>query len=260
MTGIFPPDAGGPATFVSRIARTWSKEGHQVTVVTLADALDRRMTESPFRVEQVLRSTPRPWRQLRTIATILLASRGGDVLFINGLALEANFANALLRLRQVHKVVGDKAWEMATAAGLTTDTFDDFQRKPQSRAVEMLRRLRARWTRRADTVIVPSRYLKRVVVGWGVPEERVAVVYNGVDDPHVGAPAVIPLRARYKVISVGRLVPWKGLDALIGVVAGLPDVGLAIVGDGPERDRLETTVQRPRLCKPRVVRRSARPR
>lgn len=243
VTGIFPPDLGGPATSVSHVARTWSEGGHRVTVVTLADSPEQRGVEWPFRVERVRRSIPKPWRQLKTIVAILRAGRNSDVVFINGLAFEANVANALLRRRQVQKVVGDKAWEMATNTGQTTNTFEDFQRAPQSRAVERLRRLRARWTRRADAVIVPSRYLERIVVGWGVREERVAVVYNAVDDLEAGSPAVIPLETTYKLVSVGRLVPWKGLDRLIGVVARLPDVGLAIVGDGPERRRLETTVR-----------------
>jgi len=44
---------------------------------------------------------------------------------------------------------------------------------------------------------------------------------------------------------VGRLVPEKGVDTLLEAVAGLNGVWrLAIVGEGPERSRLETLAQR----------------
>ena len=41
------------------------------------------------------------------------------------------------------------------------------------------------------------------------------------------------------VLGVSRLVPRKGFDVLIGAVAGLPGVHLAIAGAGRDRDRLE---------------------
>jgi glycosyltransferase involved in cell wall biosynthesis len=43
------------------------------------------------------------------------------------------------------------------------------------------------------------------------------------------------------ILSLGRLVPIKGIDDLIRAVArvDLPDVSLHIAGDGPERERLE---------------------
>jgi glycosyltransferase involved in cell wall biosynthesis len=37
------------------------------------------------------------------------------------------------------------------------------------------------------------------------------------------------------VVTVCRLVPWKGVDGVIDAVAQLPGVRLAVVGDGPER-------------------------
>jgi len=48
---------------------------------------------------------------------------------------------------------------------------------------------------------------------------------------------------------VGRLVPEKGVDLLLEAVAGLPGVWrLAVVGAGPERDRLELLARRLELA------------
>ncbi|HUT77240.1 MAG TPA: glycosyltransferase family 4 protein [Polyangia bacterium] len=43
------------------------------------------------------------------------------------------------------------------------------------------------------------------------------------------------------VLSLGRLVPIKGVDVLIDALAGIPGIALVVAGDGPERDRLEST-------------------
>jgi len=45
------------------------------------------------------------------------------------------------------------------------------------------------------------------------------------------------------VVAVGRLVAWKQIDHLIESLAECDDAGLVIVGDGPERGRLEELVR-----------------
>lgn len=51
----------------------------------------------------------------------------------------------------------------------------------------------------------------------------------------------------YKIISAGRLVPWKGFKMLIELMPDIieirNDVTLTIVGDGPERAKLEELVK-----------------
>jgi glycosyltransferase involved in cell wall biosynthesis len=50
-----------------------------------------------------------------------------------------------------------------------------------------------------------------------------------------------------KVVTVGRLVPWKRIDHLIEAVTECKDTGLVVVGDGPERGRLEDIVWKNQL-------------
>ncbi len=82
----------------------------------------------------------------------------------------------------------------------------------------------------------------------GVTAERLAdlghdrsdieVIHNGVDVAHIQS--VEPAAPGFDILFVGRLVAAKGVDQLLRAVAtldGVPTVG--IVGDGPERDRLE---------------------
>jgi len=84
----------------------------------------------------------------------------------------------------------------------------------------------------------------------GVPDRKVRVLMNGVDTERFAPGEVdrgdllpgVPDGA-VVVGTVGRLDPVKGHTHLVEAVARLaPSVHLAIVGDGPERGRIEQTV------------------
>src|SRR5262245_15822312 len=231
ITGIFPPDIGGPATYVPHIAAALAERGHSITVLTLSDCLEHDDSQYGFRVMRLPRRMSKPWRWLRTVREILRLGQDADVLFVNGLAIEAVLANLWLGKPMVQKVVGDLAWERATNRGWVQEGFEEFQKRRYGLRVESLKALRAWWTRRASKVIVPSRYLAGWVMQWGVPEEKMTVIYNAVEPFDRVRPAVVPLRTPLKVVAVGRLVPWKGVDRVVKALVSCPTVGLVIVGD-----------------------------
>jgi glycosyltransferase involved in cell wall biosynthesis len=243
ITGIFPPDIGGPATYVPTMSSELAKRAHKVTVVTLSDTLvDHDDLSYTFRIRRIRRSLFTPWRFLLTVMAILRAGRRAQLLYVNGLYLEAVVANFFLRKPMVQKIVGDWAWERATNKRWVADTFEEFQKCRHGLKIETLKSLRSFCARRADVIIVPSYYLARAVANWGVTESKTIVIYNAVDLPSP-YPCAIPLSTRFKLVTVGRLVPWKQIDHLIEALAGCGDAGLVIVGDGPERTRLEELVR-----------------
>ena len=238
VTGIFPPDIGGPATYVPAIGTELVRRGHEVTVVTLSDRLDHDDRSYPFRVLRIRRAIFKPLRFLLSLAAILREGRHIQVLYVNGLYLEAVVANFFLRKPLVQKIVGDWAWERATNKKWVKDNFEEFQKRRYGVKVELLKALRSFCASRADTVIVPSQYLASAVTHWGVSETKTSVIYNAVELPS-SISSAIPLSTRFKVVTVGRLVPWKQIDRLIEALSECDEAGLVIVGDGPERDRLE---------------------
>jgi glycosyltransferase involved in cell wall biosynthesis len=54
----------------------------------------------------------------------------------------------------------------------------------------------------------------------------------------------MPKCVKFKVVTVGRLISLKQIDLLIEAVSRLDDVGLVVVGNGPERERLEELARR----------------
>lgn len=245
VTGIFPPDVGGPATYVPRIATALSRRGHEVSVVTLSDSPRHDDRVYPFRVRRVRRRLAKPLRLLVVVWGLLRWGRGADVLFVSGLELEAVVANLLLKKPLVQKVVGDWVWERATNRGWVGESFEEFQRNRYGPRIEALKALRRICLRRADVVVVPSRYLAVSVRGDGVPAERVRVVYNAVEPVDGVRTKPTGLEARHTLITGGRLVSWKGVDGIIRALATLgEDVGLVVVGDGPEERDLRELARR----------------
>jgi glycosyltransferase involved in cell wall biosynthesis len=238
---IFPPDAGGPASYVPLMAQELASRGHDVHVLTYSQVEQEAADASyPFEVERLVVKGSRALRLWRTALRLSTSARRADVMYVNGLLMESVPTTLLFRRPAVAKVVGDIAWERARDKGWTGDEFEEFQSRHYGWGVELRRKLRNWALRQMKAVIVPSAYLKRIVTGWGLPEDRIQVIYNAYE-PAVGdlVSAELPLANLFRVVTVCRLTAWKGVDGLIGAIAALPDTGLLIVGDGPERASLE---------------------
>jgi len=241
VTGIFPPDIGGPATYVPKMATALVQQGHQVTVLTLSES-DDGLASYPFAVTRIRRDLFKPWRFFRTLAALVRTGRSADLLFVHGLYLEAAIANLVLRKPLVQKWVCDWAWEHALERGWVTSSFEEFQNHWSGWRAQCFKWLRSFCARRADALIVPSRYLARTLTAWGVAPEKITPIYNAIDSHNV-TPAQISLAGKFRIVTVGRLIAIKQVDRIIEAVAALESAGLVIVGDGPERPRLEALAQ-----------------
>ncbi|NOZ76304.1 MAG: glycosyltransferase family 4 protein [Euryarchaeota archaeon] len=100
-----------------------------------------------------------------------------------------------------------------------------------------------RWVfSRCRRLIAVSRYLKEEAVGIGADGSKIEVIYGGVEVPAEES-GTASGGGGYTVTFVGALVRQKGADVLLEafreVRARVPDARLQVVGDGPERARLE---------------------
>lgn len=244
VTGIFPPDLGGPASYVPRMAEALVRRGHRVEVVCLSEQLMHKDSEYPFAVHRIRRGAFWPLRVLKTVWRIWCSALQCDVVYVNGLGAEAAIA-AFASLRPtVHKVVGDYAWERAVGRGWFSGTLEQYQQTRKEWPLRILDWVRSAPLYLAGSIIVPSRYLREKVCGWGVPEQKIRVVYNSVEKSGaLPEPAPeLPAWHGKTAVTVCRLVEWKGVDELIRAAAQLPQMRLIIVGDGPLRGSLQQLV------------------
>lgn len=96
--------------------------------------------------------------------------------------------------------------------------------------------------RRADMAVAISNAVKNSLTEYlGVPEEHIAVIYNGAVLSRFH-PAARHSGGTLRLIYVGRLIEEKGVQNALCALSRLTDVDyrLAIVGDGDYRETLET--------------------
>jgi teichuronic acid biosynthesis glycosyltransferase TuaC len=101
---------------------------------------------------------------------------------------------------------------------------------------------------RAAGLITVSNGLKRRLVELGTPANRIRTLRNGVDitkfRPQDRAAARQALRFnRPTILAVGNLVPKKRHVLAVEALRHLQEVDLAIVGEGPERGRIEAVAR-----------------
>ncbi|MFA6414368.1 MAG: glycosyltransferase family 4 protein [Candidatus Paceibacterota bacterium] len=226
-TPLYPPEIGGPATYAKLLFEGLPGKGVSVELVKFSD----------------VRHLPKIVRHYVYYRRVLKAARRADVVLALdpvSVGLPAQKAAEKAGKPFVVKIVGDYAWEQGQQRFGVTQTLDEFvQEKKVSLPLRVLRQIQTRVALAAAKVLVPSGYLKNVVTEWGVPSDAIQVVYNAVSPEEPGTvPSAVMGLPRPVVVTVGRLVPWKGMSGVIDSVAGLSDEGgkasLVIVGDGPD--------------------------
>lgn len=237
MTGIWPPDPGGPASHAPALAAFLHERGHGVEVVTTAGS-----PPAPRGYPVHWASRRSAVRHARAALLVRRRARSSDVVYATSMIRRAALGAALARRPLVVKLVSDEVFERVRRSGRFDGTLDEFQSTGGAR-VRLLRATRDAALRRARHVFCPSAYLRRHALGWGLDPARVSVLPNP-------APEVPPLSSREELRAelglegdvlafAGRLGPQKGLDVALEAVEAVPGVTLAIAGDGPDRTALE---------------------
>jgi glycosyltransferase involved in cell wall biosynthesis len=247
VSGIWPPDVGGPATHAPEVAEGLLARGHEVSALTTADA---QPASTPYPIDWVSRTLPAGVRHAAVARKVAELSRHVDVVYATSMVGRSAFA---VRAPLVVKVAGDPAFERSRRRGWYDGTLSEFQDASVGLVPQALRTLRTATLRRARTLVCPSDFLRRIVVTWGVEAEHVVVVPNATPP----LPELPPRRApaRPTLVFAGRLTPAKSLPTAFEAVArAATDVELLVVGDGELRAELE------RAAGPRVRFLGAQPR
>src|SRR6266545_1498982 len=236
VSGIWPPDVGGPASHAPDVARFLHERGWRVEVVTTASAAPPR---EQYAVHWVSRRLPLGARHFAGVRLVASRARRADVVYTTGTFGRSGAGATLARRPYVLKLTADPAFERARRRGLVDGDVEQFQRGGGGLQAWFMRQARDAELRRAAHVLTPSAYLRRLVLEWGVAPERVSVLPNPAPD--------VALRATRgegpTFAFAGRLTAQKALGVALEALARVPDATLAIAGEG---DQLETLRPRAR--------------
>ena len=240
VSGIWPPDVGGPASHAPALAEALLEAGHTVEVVTTAD---RTPAPRPYPLRWVARGRPAPLRHLAVVREVRSAARGADRVYATTMVRRAALGAALARRPLVVKLVADEAYERERRAGRFAGTLEQFQTERGGLRVRLLRATRTAALRRASRVLVPSAYLRAIALGWGLEPARTTVLPNPAPEVPVHPTrdeARVALGIEGFALGVaGRLTEQKALEDTLAALARVPRVALLVLGDGPERAALE---------------------
>ena len=111
VSGIFPPDIGGPATYISDIAQYLGSIGFKVQIVTLGEKVETYALDHQVIVHKIKRNQNKMIRSIRVTSKIIQLCDNRTILFANTLLMEASMAKTITSRPIVYKIVGDYAWE-----------------------------------------------------------------------------------------------------------------------------------------------------
>ena len=236
--GIFPPDIGGPATFVPKIAKYFQDElNYEIEILTLSDNKNSNINDD-FSVKRIDRNLPIIYRWLKTIFTIYKLGKNKDLIFVNGLGTEATIANIFLKKKIIRKIVGDPVWERAYSKAKISESFDEFQVKNYGFSIWLQKKVRSFSIKKSDIVVAPSQHLKNFILNLGF-KNKIEIINNGVFIPEENTN--IFTNDQINITIVSRLVSHKNIEKIIKAISDLnsPLINLNIIGDGPELNQLQ---------------------
>ena len=245
--GIFPPDIGGPASFVPKIAKYLINKGHNVKIICLSDK-EHLTYKDDINVIRINRSSPIIFRWLKTIVKIYSNSKKSDLIFVNGLGTETTIANLFIRKKVIRKIVGDPVWERVYNKNLIDESFDDFQENNHGLSISLQKMIRNWSINKSNLIITPSQHLKNFIDKIGF-DKNIFVINNGVNIEQHNK--VVLENNIIQLLVVSRLVSQKNIDSIIKAVKVMQNenIILNIVGDGSEINNLKLLVKKYELDK-----------
>ncbi len=245
--GIFPPDIGGPASFVPKIAKYLINKGHNVKIICLSDK-EHLTYKDDINVIRINRNSPIIFRWLKTIVKIYSNSKKSDLIFVNGLGTETTIANLFIRKKVIRKIVGDPVWERVYNKNLIDESFDDFQDNNHGLSISLQKMIRNWSINKSNLIITPSQHLKNFIDKIGF-DKNIFVINNGVNiEQHNKA---VLENNIIQLLVVSRIVSQKNIDSIIKAVKVMENenIILNIVGDGSEINNLKLLVKKYKLDK-----------
>jgi glycosyltransferase involved in cell wall biosynthesis len=227
VSGIWPPDVGGPASHAPEVATFLNEHGWDVEVVTTASSPP---APEPYDVHWVSRTRRPGVRHAEGVRLVAARARRADVVYTTGTFGRSAAGATLARRPYVIKLTADPAFERARRRGLVHGDVEQFQLADGGAQVWLLRRARNWEVRNAAHVFTPSEYLRNIVVAWEVDPSRVSVLPNPAPVVHVAGAHDGPTFA-----FAGRITAQKALDVALDALARVPDATLIVAGEG---DRL----------------------
>jgi len=224
--------AGGTERQASYISNYLSKKAHQVDIISIEN-------ESSFEYLfnnsiTYLNSKNSPFYLFKNIFLIINKIKSLKTDVIISRAWNSNFISIIV------SIITRKPVVVFLSGSIDLSSSSYIKRLIQSFLIN-----------KAAKIISVSEMSKKNCMKWlNVPEEKIKVIYNGVDADSLNQLANEPVdipdalnQDSFKIVFVGRLIHRKGLDVLLNAIAKMNgnrnNITLSIIGSGPEQEKYQ---------------------
>lgn len=260
-TGIYPPEIGGPATYVANLARELTKERHEVIVITYsANETRNQKQETRNNLSEIwpiihIPRTGGPFiRWLRYARQLRKFGKDADVIYAFS-SMSAGMPIALARgigkPKKILRLGGDFLWERYTDRGGLMSLRRWYESNPRLSLVVSRFLLR-----QFDHIVFSTDFQKEIYEEHYKKLPPQCVIENAIplgsgsgsgptriSEPGPGpdSEATVP-RIKHnplRLLFMGRFVGFKNLPALLRAMVKMPSVTLTFVGSGPMEKHLK---------------------
>ena len=228
-TGIYPPDIGGPATYVRALAEELTRRGTETVVITYGRA-DRIGAHSSWPVFCVPKWVPF-LRWLRYARVLRAHAADADIIYAFS-SVSAGVPLFLSRVKGPKRILrlgGDFCWERYTGRGGQLGLKAWYASRP------WLRSIMQRLLKQFHYVIFSTRFQQEIYEGVYKYLPPHSVLENALPQ---GSTHLHRKHEPFRLLFLGRFVGFKNLPLLLRAIAKVPGVRLTLIGDGPMEKRL----------------------
>jgi glycosyltransferase involved in cell wall biosynthesis len=237
-TGIYPPEIGGPATYVQHLSQALADRQLQVVVIAYGEQSDEQGAVPIIRISRKGGPIMR-WRRYAKA----LKKNGSDADIVYAFSsISAGVPMWLAKLKHPKKILrlgGDFLWERYTDRGGTMSLGNWYASKPRFKG--MMNGV----LRQFDHIIFSTAFEQELYERFYARLPLHAVIENAL--PH-GVPVHHTAHSPFRLLFLGRFVSFKNLGSLILALKELPDMTLTIAGDGPLASSLKDLVKEQQLA------------
>jgi len=252
VTGIYPPDLGGPAVFSSQLAKGLVEERIKCSVFTYSNIQKGWLKEQDgpdvFYVQRTKNGLRRYFSFFYSLSKI---SKNFDILYVTDLisvGIPCFFVKLLnKKIKLIFRIGGDFQWERSVERGSLQDIENYYKDGKFSLKEKIIFYLTNLVLKKADVVIFNAYFLQDLYIRYRNIEKTKAFVIRNINSTlEIGRTANVKNKNDKEIIILfgGRLVPLKNVEKLLKAFCllknrkDMENVCLEIVGEGPEKKRL----------------------
>ncbi|MFH1671008.1 MAG: glycosyltransferase family 4 protein [Patescibacteria group bacterium] len=242
VTGIYPPDIGGPATYVHNLAREFSEIGIEVVVVTYGGNPKSQNSNPNWEVVRVKKGLPL-LRWFSYANALKKVGQDADIVYAFS-SVSCGVPLKLVRLKKPKKILrlgGDFGWERYTDFGGKKSLKEWYEKRS---AISLLANwLISRLLSTFNHIVFSTHYQQEIYEKHFKKLSAHLVIENALPE---GQPQIHAMNTPLRLLFMGRFVAFKNLETFLKAIKKI-DARVTMVGEGSKGRDLR------KLASPKII-------